>query len=176
VPGIRGLLLVRPELAGSITALADTLLHGPNSLTRGERELIAARVSAGNGCAFCRASHAAIAGCHLGDDGLVAAVVADPASAPIPAKLAALLAIADRVRESGRAVGNDDIARARREGATDLEIHDTVLIAAAFCMFNRYVDGLAATTPDDPGWYRERAQHVAAHGYTAPPQPAAGAR
>jgi hypothetical protein len=79
----------------------------------------------------------------------------------------ALLAIAARVQRSGREVREADIARARTEGATDTEIHDTVLIAAAFCMFNRYVDGLGATTPTDLAGYRERARYVAENGYTA---------
>lgn len=169
IPGVRGLFQVRPEVIGPITALTNTLLHAPNSLTPGERELIAARVSAGNDCLFCRTSHAAIAACHLGDEALVERVIADPEFSPITPKLKALLAIADRVREGGRSVRDEHVERARQTGATDLEIHDTVLIAAAFCMFNRYVDGLAATTPTDPDSYRERAQHVASHGYGAAP-------
>jgi hypothetical protein len=97
----------------------------------------------------------------------VDSVVNDVDSAPVSAKMKALLAIAGRVQQSGRAVRDTDLARARSEGATDIEIHDTVLIAAAFCMFNRYVDGLGALTPTDPAGYRERAQYVADHGYTA---------
>jgi hypothetical protein len=66
------------------------------------------------------------------------------------------------VQKGGKFVTESDIAAARKQGATDLEIHDTVLIAAAFCMFNRYVDGLGATMPDDPAFYdiigRQRAQ------------------
>ena len=151
-----------------MTALADVLLHAPNSLSRGERELIAAYVSALNECHFCHHSHAAVASCHLGDEGaLVDAVVADAERAPVSAKLRALLAIAAHVQRSGRAVRDTDIGRARAEGATDVEIHDTVLIAAAFCMFNRYVDGLGALTPTDPAGYRERAGFVADHGYAA---------
>jgi uncharacterized peroxidase-related enzyme len=168
VPGIRSLLAFRPEMAPSISALADVLLHAPNSLTRGERELIAAYVSSLNGCAFCHHSHAAIASCHLHDEGLlVDAVMKDPESAPISNKLKALLAVAARVQQSGRAVRDSDIARARSEGATDVEIHDTVLIAAAFCMFNRYVDGLGAITPTDLASYHGRAGFVAEHGYSA---------
>jgi uncharacterized peroxidase-related enzyme len=144
------------------------LLHAPNSLSRGDRELIAAYVSSLNDCTFCSSSHAAIAACHLNDLALVANVLHYPESAPISAKLKALLAIAARVQQSGRAVHSSDIERARREGATDTEIHDTVLIAAAFCMFNRYVDGLGAWTPTDPEGYRHRAQFVAEHGYAAP--------
>jgi uncharacterized peroxidase-related enzyme len=170
VPGIRSLFAVRPETAGPLSALADVLLHGPSSLGPGDRELIAALVSSLNDCTFCHASHAAIAACHLGDDDtLVAHVVQDPEAAPVSARLKALLAIAARVQQSGRAVREEDIARARREGATDVEIHDAVLIAAAFCMYNRYVDGLAAWTPSDPEGYRERARLVAAHGYAATP-------
>jgi len=82
-------------------------------------------------------------------------------------KLKALLAIAGHVAEGGKRVTDDDIARARQRGATDLEIHDTVLIAAAFCMFNRYVDGLATWAPDDPDFYRQRAALVAENGYAA---------
>jgi uncharacterized peroxidase-related enzyme len=168
IPGIRGLFAARPETAGPLTDLAQVLLHAPNSLTPAERELIAARVSALNDCTFCHTSHAAIAACHLhGDEALVAGVSRDPESAAIPPKLKALLAIAGRVQQGGRAVQPADIDRARREGATDVEIHDTVLIAAAFCMFNRYVDGLDAWTPTDADGYRQRARLVAEHGYTA---------
>jgi uncharacterized peroxidase-related enzyme len=168
VPGIRSLLAFRPEVAAPIGALTDVLLHAPNSLTRGERETIAAYVSALNDCTFCHNSHAAIASCHFGDDGaLVAAVVTDVEHAPVSAKLKALLAIAARVQRGGREVRDADIARARAEGAADIEIHDTVLIAAAFCLFNRYVDGLGALTPTDPSGYRDRARFVAEHGYAA---------
>ena len=165
IPGMRSLFAFRPETAAPITALAQILLHAPNSLTRGERELIAARVSALNECTFCRSSHAAIVACHLGDEALVASVVRDPDTADITPKLKALMEIAARVQQGGRAVLKQAIDRARDEGATDIEIHDTVLIAALFCLCNRYVDGLATWTPEDPDFYRERAALVAEHGY-----------
>jgi uncharacterized peroxidase-related enzyme len=176
VPGIRGLFSVHPEIAGPIADLTQQLLYAPNSLTRGYRELIGAHVSALNDCTFCRTSHAAIAVCHLDDEALVEAAVRDPDTAPIPEKLKALLAIAGAVQRGGQAVTTGHIDRARVAGATDVEIHDTVLIAAAFCMFNRYVDGLAAWTPSDPAGYRDRARHVAEHGYAvaAPGTPPSG--
>ena len=160
----------RPDTAGPLTDLAQILLHAPNSLSRGDRELIAAYVSRRNDCTFCCTSHAAIAACHLQSDALVESVLTNPDAAPLSAKMKALLVIAGRVQQSGRAVRPEDIAAARREGATDTEIHDTVLIAAAFCMFNRYVDGLDAWTPDDAEGYRQRAEFVAEHGY-GPPLP-----
>jgi uncharacterized peroxidase-related enzyme len=175
IPGIRSLLQARPETAGPLTDLAQILLHAPNSLSRGDRELIAAYVSRLNDCTFCCTSHAAIAACHLQSEPLVDAVLQGADAAPVSAKLKALLAIAARMQQSGRAVRPEDIARARREGATDTEIHDTVLIAAAFCMFNRYVDGLDAWTPDDAEGYRERARFVAEHGYGPPLPPALAA-
>jgi uncharacterized peroxidase-related enzyme len=168
LPGIRALLAFRPETAGPLGALADALLHAPGTLTRGERELIAAYVSALNDCTFCHTSHAAIAACQLtGGDTLVDTVIRDPENAPISEKLKALLALARHVQQGGRCVRTEDIARARQAGASDVELHDTVLIAAAFCMFNRYVDGLDAPTPTDPDSYRARAQMVADHGYAA---------
>jgi uncharacterized peroxidase-related enzyme len=172
IPGIRSLFATRPAVAQALSLLADTLLHAPNTLSRGERELIAAYVSSLNTCTFCHRSHAAIASCHLGDEGTtVDAVVGDPERAPVSNKMKALLGIAARVQRGGQFVQDEHIARARREGATDNEIHDAVLIAAAFCMFNRYVDGLRAWTPDDLDGYRLRARHVAEHGYTAPASP-----
>ena len=166
LPGIRGLLAFRPETAKPLGDLADALLHAPNTLTPGEREMIAARVSHLNDCRYCRDSHAALAACHLHDEALVSAVVRGEVAAISP-KMNALLAIAAKVQEAGRQVLAEDVARARTEGATDTEIHDTVLIAAAFCMFNRYVDGLATFTPTDPEGYRQRANFVAQHGYSA---------
>jgi uncharacterized peroxidase-related enzyme len=147
--------------------LADALLHRPGTLSPGERELIAAYVSGLNECAYCCTSHGAIAACHLRDEALVDSVTADPEGAAISPKVKALLAVAARVQQGGRHVREEDIARARAEGATDVEIHDTVLIAAAFCMFNRYVDGLATWTPTDREGYRERAKFVAEHGYAS---------
>jgi uncharacterized peroxidase-related enzyme len=167
-PGIRGLFRFRPETARPLNELVEVLLRGPSSLTPGERELIAAYVSALNECRYCRSSHSAYAAAQLpGGMALVEQVRADAGSAPISAKLRALLKIAAAVQQSGLAVSEDDVAAARAASATDLEIHDTVLIAAAFCMFNRYVDGLATIAPDDPASYEVRAQRIVADGYLA---------
>jgi uncharacterized peroxidase-related enzyme len=166
VPGIRSLLQYRPETARPLLELAETLLRAPNSLTSAEREMIAAFVSARNDCHFCHASHRAAAAHHQGGDySVVDAVRADYQSAPVSAKLKALLTIAGTVQESGKQVTSADVERARAEGATDVEIHDTVLIAAAFCMFNRYVDGLATWTPTDDATYDQMGQRMARQGY-----------
>jgi uncharacterized peroxidase-related enzyme len=169
LPGITAGFAFRPETAKPLRELAEVLLRGPSTLTSGEREMIAAFVSAENDCAFCRDSHRAAAA-HLleGDYGRVDAVTHDFVAAPVSNKLKALLAVAAKVRQSGRQVARADIDRARAEGATDVEIHDTVLIAAAFCMFNRYVDGLATVTPTDAAAYDEMGRRMAADGYMKP--------
>jgi uncharacterized peroxidase-related enzyme len=156
----------RPETAAPLLQLAEVLLRGPNTLTSAEREMIAAFVSSRNECRFCHASHRAAAAHHLGGDySVVDAVRADYEQAPVSAKLKALLAIAGKVQEGGTCVAGADIERARAEGATDVEIHDTVLIAAAFCMYNRYVDGLATFTPDDDAAYDAMGRRMAHQGY-----------
>jgi uncharacterized peroxidase-related enzyme len=168
LPGIRGLFAFRPETALPMNQLVDILLQGAGTLTPGERELIATYVSAQNDCYYCQTIHGAIAAAHLnGNEELVAKVKLNFAEADISEKLKALLAIAGKVQRSGKQVSDRDIAAARRKGATDKEIHDTVLIAAAFCMFNRYVDGLGTWAPDDAEWYRDRGRKVAASGYLA---------
>jgi len=166
LPGIRGPMAFRPETAKPLSELAEVLLHAPHSLTAGERELIGAYVSNLNNCFYCQTSHAAIAACHLGgNESLVAEVLHDFEGAAVSPKLKALLAIAGKVQRGGKNVTSADVERARSEGATDLEIHDTVLIAAAFCLFNRYVDGLATWAPQDLNTYRARAAKVAKDGY-----------
>jgi len=151
--GIRGPMAFRPETAQPLNDLAEVLLHAPNSLTPGERELIATYVSSLNDCYFCQTVHGAIAAAHLdGDEELVRRVKADFRYANISDKLKALLVIAGKVQAGGKHVMADDVTNARREGATDIEIHDTILIAAAFCMYNRYVDGLATWQPQDEGY------------------------
>ena len=168
LPGIRGPMAFRPETAKPLNELVDVLLRGPHILTRGERELIATFVSARNDCRYCQTIHGAVAAHHLhGNEDLVVKVKGDPERAPISDKLKALLVIAGKTAESGKAVTAEDVERAREHGATDFEIHDTVLIAAVFCMCNRYVDGLATWAPDDPEFYRQRAALVAQHGYAA---------
>ena len=168
LPGIRGPMAFRPETARPLNELADVLLRDAHILTRGERELIATFVSAQNDCRYCQTIHGAVAARHLHDnEDLVVKVKTDPEHAPISEKLKALLVIAGKTAESGKAVTVEDVERARQNGATDFEIHDTVLIAAAFSMFNRYVDGLATWAPEDPDFYRQRAAIVAQKGYAA---------
>jgi uncharacterized peroxidase-related enzyme len=166
LPGILGPMAFRPETAKPLNELAEVLLRGPNTLARGEREMIAAYVSSQNDCFFCQTIHGAVAAHHLGgDEVLIEAVRSDFASAPISEKLKALLTIAGQVQKGGKSVSSEQIARAREVGASDKEIHDTVLIAAAFCMYNRYVDGLATWAPSDPNVYRESGRRLAEQGY-----------
>jgi uncharacterized peroxidase-related enzyme len=168
LPGITSAFAFRPETAKPMRELAEVLLRGPSSLTSGEREMIATFVSTLNDCYFCETSHRAAAAHHLGGDyPLVDAVRFDYQNAPVTRKLKALLAIAGKVQRGGKNVTPEVIARARREGASDLEIHDTVLIAAAFCMYNRYVDGLATFTPTDQNLYDEMGARMANQGYAA---------
>jgi len=167
VPGILGPMLFRPETAKPLNELAEILLRGPNSLSRAERELIATYVSSQNDCYFCQTIHGAVAAHHLrGDDALVLTTKRTPDKAPISDKSKALLVIAGKVQKGGQHVTAADIEAARQRGASDIEIHDTVLIAAAFCMYNRYVDGLATWAPDDPELYRQQAARLATEGYT----------
>ncbi|MDP4264791.1 MAG: carboxymuconolactone decarboxylase family protein [Bacteroidota bacterium] len=169
VPGIRSLVLFRPETGKPLYELAQVLLRGPSPLTEAERELIAAYVSGRNDCLFCRNSHAAAARCLYGEDkNLVDEVLKDMNHSPVSDKMKALLNIAGKVQVLGKEVTPEDIAAARLSGAGDREIHDTVLIAATFCMFNRYVDGLASFTPMDASAYEEMGKRMTEKGYVLP--------
>ncbi|WP_445282502.1 carboxymuconolactone decarboxylase family protein [Streptomyces sp. DSM 118148] len=169
LPGISGLFAQRPDTAGVLSQLAETLLRsGSSPLSRGERELIAAYVSHLNCTDFCAGSHSAFAAAQLdGGAELVSAVLADPDTAPIPPLLRSLLRVAAEVRAKAAPVSDKAITAARAEGATDTHIHDTVLIAAAFAMFNRYVNGLATDVPADPAFYDVAAELIVSHGYGA---------
>jgi uncharacterized peroxidase-related enzyme len=165
-PGIRGLFRFRPETARPLNELVEVLLCQPGTLTRGERELIASYVSYLNQCKYCTSSHSAYAAAQLPEGmPLVQQVCTDLSNAPVAPKLRALLDIAAAVQMGGLSVTKELVNTARSEGATDTEIHDCVLIAAAFCMFNRYVDGLGTFAPDDPEVYSSRAQRIVDVGY-----------
>jgi len=168
VPGIRSLVLFRPETGKSLYELAQVLLRGPSPLTEAERELIAAYVSYRNDCTFCWSSHAAASRCLYGDEkNIVDEVLKDMQRSNVSDKMKTLLNIAGKVQILGKEVNEEDIAAARKYGADDRTIHDTVLIAATFCMFNRYVDGLASLTPTDPAVYEEMGKRMA-KGYVLP--------
>lgn len=174
LPGIRGPMAFSPETADPLNALANVLLrqnatHPDSTLSAGDRELIATYVSSLNDCFFCQTIHGAVASQHLGDADwpLVESVKCDYQHAAISQKIKVLLTIAGSVQQGGKHVTTEQIDAARAEGATDRDIHDTVLIAAAFCMFNRYVDGLAAAAPTDPALYRFRATRVVEDGYSS---------
>jgi len=170
LPGITGLLEYSKDTAQPIRELTQFLLRGPSSLTETERELIATIVSHGNECVFCTTAHTAAADYLAGEKTTARMVKEDIDTAPLSNKMKALLRIADLTRKGGRQVGQDAIDKARSAGATDVEIHDTVLIAALFCLYNRYVDGMATRLPDHPGYYDVLAERLVNHGYTRLPQ------
>ncbi|MFF1961995.1 carboxymuconolactone decarboxylase family protein [Streptomyces sp. NPDC058220] len=165
-PGIRGLMFLRPDTAAPLNHLANVLLRAPASLSRGERELIAAYVSRLNETPFCAGTHGAAAAAQL--DGGPEAVAADltaPQDAPVSPRLRALLAIAAEVQAAARPVTDEAVAAARAAGAEDSDIHDTVLIAAAFCMYNRYVSCLATDIPTQDDYYAQAADRIVTDGY-----------
>lgn len=166
LPGIRSLMAFSPETATPMGELANLLLRSDEGLSMADRELIATHVSYLNDCFYCQQSHGAIAVCYLnGNNDLVEQVKKDYINADVSDKLKALLTIAGSVQKGGKYVTPEQIETAKTLGATDKDIHDTVLIAAAFCMFNRYVDGLAANTPTDLSTYPLRAKQIAERGY-----------
>jgi len=169
-PGIVELLFYKGSTGKALSNLAQTLMHGPSNLSSGERELIAAYVSGLNNCEFCHESHGSCASHHLNDNGkTLEAVKSDFERAPVSEKMKALLKIAGQVQKGGREVTPEFIEEAIRKGASDEDIHDTVLIAAAFCMFNRYVDGLRTNLPTQKSDYLEMGKRMAKNGYKYPP-------
>jgi uncharacterized peroxidase-related enzyme len=167
LPGIRGPMAFSPRTAKPMNELAEILLRDDNNtLSRGERELIGAYVSYRNDCFFCQNVHGALAQHYMQCDmQFIDSIKNDFQSAAIPPKMKMLLTIAGSVQKSGKQVTKEQIEDAKNDGATDKEIHDTVLIAAAFCMFNRYVDGLATWAPADRQVYVQRAKMRAEEGY-----------
>ncbi|MDF7818399.1 peroxidase-related enzyme [Runella sp. MFBS21] len=169
MPGILGPMNFSPQTADPMNALANALLQTDDGLSRGERELIATYVSSENDCFFCQTIHGAVASHYLGDTdwSFVKAVKCDFEQTTLSDKMKALLSIAGSVQQGGKNVTTEQVEAAKKQGATDKDIHDTVLIAAAFCMFNRYVDGLATIAPTEENVYRLRALRIADNGYSA---------
>ncbi len=165
LPGITGLLEYSKDCAAPIRELTQILLRGPSSLSEGERELIATVVSHRNECTFCVTAHTAAADILLGEENTSQRVRADIDTAPVSEKMKTLLRIAAQTQQSGLAVTEASIQAAKDAGATDIEIHDTVLIAALFSLYNRYVDGLATVTPTDPAFYKGLGERITSHGY-----------
>lgn len=170
LPGITGLLEYRKDTGQPIRDLTEIIMRGPSTLTDGERELIATIVSHGNQCRFCTAAHTAAADLFMGDKTTSQLMKEDIESAPVSEKMKALLTIAAAVGKSGKLVTPEMVTRAKAAGATDLEIHDTVLIAALFSLYNRYVDGMATAMPDNDAYFDVLANRLVNHGYQRLPQ------
>jgi uncharacterized peroxidase-related enzyme len=169
IAGIRSLVMYRPDTGKPLYELAQVLLRDDSPLSMAERELIAAYVSHKNACHFCMSSHAAAARYLYQDEAqTVDLVLDDYKKSPISKKLKALLTIAGKVQKDAKSVTPKDVNLARKHGANDRDIHDTVLIAATFCLFNRYVDGLATLTPTDPSVYTQMGERMGTLGYVLP--------
>ncbi|MGY4385304.1 putative peroxidase-related enzyme [Pedobacter sp. UYP24] len=170
LPGITGLLEFSKNTAQPIRDLTQFLLRGPSTLSEADRELIATVVSYGNECTFCTTAHTAAADLLAGESDTAQKVKENIDTAPVSEKMKALLHIATATGKGGKQVTETQINNAREAGATDIEIHDTVLIAALFCLYNRYVDGLGTSLPTEPAYYNVLADRLVNHGYTRLPQ------
>jgi len=170
LPGITGLLEYRKDTGQPIRDLTQILMRGESTLTEGDRELIATIVSHGNHCRFCTTAHAAAADLLLGDKTITQQIREDIETAEVSEKLKALLQIAAAVGRNGKEVKPQMVERAKAAGATDAELHDTVLIAALFSLYNRYVDGMATTMPDNDAYFDVLADRLVNHGYSRLPQ------
>ena len=167
LPGIRGPLSLRPDVAKPLSAFMEVLMRDENALSRGERELIATYVSYLNDCFFCENAHGGVAQHYLNCDlAFMKQVKKDFNTTDLSDKMKSLLTIAGSVQKGGKQVTSEQIENAKQTGAADIEIHDTVLIAAAFCMFNRYTDGLDTWAPTDSNFYIDRAPEIAQRGYS----------
>ena len=169
-PGIRGPLAFRPDAARHLLGLAETILRQPASLPQADRETIAAWTSYLNGCEFCMKSHAAAARAWLGEgraESLDRLLATEEASG-FPPKMQALLELAKALQGCVLGVRPEHVERARAAGADDRDIHDTVLITAAFCMFNRYVEGLGTRKADEQD-YEPMGRRLRDQGYVPPP-------
>lgn len=169
LPGITGLLEYRQDSGAPIRELTQVLMRGPSTLSEAEREMIATIVSSENQCKFCTQAHAAVANLLIGDCETVESMLTDLENTQIPEKTKALLVIAKQVQKGGKHVGTEHIEAAKNAGATDLEIHDTVLIAALFCLYNRYVDGMATLLPSESSYFDTLAQKLVTFGYRRVP-------
>ena len=173
-PGILTALLLTPELGIHLRGLADELLvndFAGATIVRAEREMLATATSAANDCFYCMDSHGAFATALLEETGAADRVpVVDGiklgTSDGLDPKMQALLHIARTVRGEPRDLTAADVAAAHAAGATDADVQLAVLIAAAFSMYNRIVEGFRARTPPVAEVYRERASEIAAHGYS----------
>lgn len=161
LPGITGLLEYRQDTAEPIRGLTQLILRGESTLTFAERELIASLVSHRNECRFCTAAHSAVTDVLIGESDTCTLVKENYETAPVSDKMKALLHIAALTQRGGRFVTESAVTRAKNAGASDLEIHDTVLIAALFCFYNKYVDGLATQLPDDPAYFKALGERIA---------------
>jgi uncharacterized peroxidase-related enzyme len=174
VPGIVAVMRLLPGLAVHLRGLADELLVNDvpgATLTRADRELLATAVSGANDCFYCMDSHGAFASELLRRtrtvevDALVDGIKSGKSDG-VGAKMSALLRIARTVQRNPRSLTREDVAHALEVGATDEDTQLVVLIASAFCMYNRMVDGLRAKTPTSTDAYLARAAEIAEHGYS----------
>ncbi len=175
-PGILAAIRLTPGLGVHLRGLADELLVNDfpgATISRPEREMLAAATSAANDCFYCMDSHGAFATALLErDDATELVPLVDElklgSSEGFGDKMRALLQISRTVRRDPLDLTAADVEAALATGATDADVQLAVLIAAAFSMYNRMVDGFRARTPPTAEAYRERAGEIAANGYSAP--------
>ena len=168
-PGILEMLWYKPSTGKRLSSLAHELLLGKSGLSSGERETIAAYTSALNECEFCCDSHNRAACEHLKTDRKRTDYLTPEFMSGQSKKMQSLLAISAQAQKGGRHVTAETVAAAKSAGATDEDVHDTVLITAAFCMYNRYVDGLGTRVSNEED-YKVTGVRLATKGYKFPPR------
>ena len=141
VPGILQCFATHPPLLEHMMGLARTMLFTEGALGRKNKELLATFVSSRNQCAYCADSHGSSLLVNGGSpDLLSAALTCDLHSTSIDAHQAALLHFVQKVTDDSQHINPADIETLRAHHFTDLQIAETIHLAALFACFNRVVN------------------------------------
>jgi len=153
-----------PDIGVPFAQLNQAVMRGEAPFTPGERELIAAYVSALNACHYCRSEHTAVAESFGMPAGLLEQLLLDVQAAEVSEALRAALVYARKLTVSPMHLGQADVDAFFAAGHDERALYFVVFVTALFTMSNRIVHGLGLATPGPQGM-QEAVARLHSQGY-----------
>lgn len=141
----------------------EAVLRQPSPLSAGERELIAAYVSALNSCQYCYGVHEQTAREFGLSPNVLDALMADVESAPVDAKLRPILRYVRKLTLSPSRLVRADADAVFSAGWSEQALHDAICVTCLFNFMNRLLDGHGVT--GNTALYEDRGQALQREGY-----------
>ncbi|MEM9623569.1 MAG: peroxidase-related enzyme [Pseudomonadota bacterium] len=161
--GVADVFLRSPDTYRSLLNFLEVVMVGESALSKIEREVLAARVSAINGCNFCVQAHVATLAAMGTPQSQLTLLKESECTVFGSSPFQCLLSFAEKLTRTPDQIVQRDIDLLTQSGLSEQSVEDAINVVALFNYVNRLVDAFGVT--GNPRYFENVGQALARDGY-----------